>query len=181
MSQSTSVPLRDSFSHLHRSYTGSAYETHRATFKSHSTLFRSGRTRMRSKIYLSQNANLIKSWMPLKKSTKQKEASQSIAKTPWGPLWLKLKSGYKLFSRTAFLYSEHLDAMLLLAPSYVKLAWGGIHLLLAVQVSDEKLKECVEDHLLKISKNFDLIETLTAYIPSAKMVRALAEAYACYL
>lgn len=71
--------------------------------------------------------------------------------------------------------------MLLLAPSYVKLAWGGIHLLLAVQVSDEKLKECVEDHLLKISKNFDLIEALTAYIPSGKMVRALAEAYACYL
>ena len=48
------------------------------------------------------------------------------------------------------------------------------------QVNHAKLRECVEEHLLQISRSFYLIETLTVYIPSAAMVVALADCYAAF-
>jgi hypothetical protein len=84
------------------------------------------------------------------------------------------------FSSTVFLYSQHLDMLAGQSPEYVGLVWGAIKILLVAEVNHAKLRQCVEDQLIQLSKQFRLIETLTVYIPTSDMVRALSDAYSSF-
>lgn len=83
-------------------------------------------------------------------------------------------------SSTVFLYSQHLDVLAGQAPEYVGLVWGAIKILLVAEVNHAKLRQCVEDQLTQLSKQFRLIEVLAVYIPTSDMVRALSDAYSSF-
>ena len=101
--------------------------------------------------------------------------------TSYQRAWIKVKASYSRFADTSFRVSKHLDALLLPAPSYVRAAWGAVHLLLMVQVNDQKMKDSTAEVLLRVSQKFELLETLTAYNPNRKMITGLAAVYAAYI
>ena len=90
----------------------------------------------------------------------------------------KFRKARSNVSATLYIYSQHLDVLVNSAPEYVSLAWGAIKILLIADVNHSKLRSCVADHLMEMSRKFRLVETLTVYIPSSNMVTALSEAYA---
>ena len=95
--------------------------------------------------------------------------------------WHGLKSSYKQFSETAFRFSKQLDSLVLAAPSYVQAVWGAIHLLLMAQINDQRLKQSIPEYLASITRKFELLESLTSYVPTKLMVEGLAQVYAAYL
>ena len=66
------------------------------------------------------------------------------------------------------------------APEYVILAWGAMKILLVANVNPARLKQNVEKFLIHINNQFGLVNQLTCYSPTEKMVEAVAELYASF-
>lgn len=70
-----------------------------------------------------------------------------------------------------------MDVLFSQTPEYAALAWAVIKLLLAIQVNYEELKAKILTHLEHIKIRFDIIDHLTAYIPTAHLVELVAKVY----
>ncbi|KAG4436032.1 hypothetical protein IFR05_008464 [Cadophora sp. M221] len=89
----------------------------------------------------------------------------------------KVKDGLRFASETAFEYVKILDVMVSQAPEYVALAYGAVQILLVVQVNYEEMKQNVENYMGTIKSRFELIDYLTAYLPTERLVGAIAKMY----
>jgi uncharacterized MAPEG superfamily protein len=63
------------------------------------------------------------------------------------------------------------------APEYVSLAYGAVKILLVVQVNYEEMKQNVEGYMDKIKTKFQMIDHLTTYLPTERLVAAIAKMY----
>jgi hypothetical protein len=88
-----------------------------------------------------------------------------------------VKDGLRAVSETAYEYVQILDVMVGQAPEYVSLAYGAVKILLVVQVNYEEMKQNVESYMEKIKSKFQLIDHLTAYLPTERLVGAIAKMY----
>ena len=89
----------------------------------------------------------------------------------------KLKASCRTFSEVLYEYSKIMDLLANSAPEYVALAWGAIKIVLVVQINHEELKQKVRIYLEQIKTKFETIDHLTAYLPRANLVVAVARAY----
>jgi hypothetical protein len=89
----------------------------------------------------------------------------------------RFKSRCKAASETVYQYSQIMDVLFSQTPEYAALAWAVIKLLLAIQVNYEELKAKILTHLEQIKTGFDIIDRLTAYIPTAHLVELVAKVY----
>lgn len=89
-------------------------------------------------------------------------------------------TGLEKFSTVALEYSKLLDVVMNQSPEYACLAWGVIKLLLVANVNHAKLKQNVEIHLLKIGNQLGLVNQLMYYMPTEKIVEAVALLYASF-
>lgn len=89
----------------------------------------------------------------------------------------KIKFGCKAASETAYEYSQILDVMVGQAPEYVALAYGAIKILLVIQINYQEMKKQVEQYMGRIKTKFDMIDHLTHYIPTARLVDAISRIY----
>ncbi|KAF4625134.1 hypothetical protein G7Y89_g13035 [Cudoniella acicularis] len=87
------------------------------------------------------------------------------------------KAGCREASETAYEYVQILDVMVSQAPEYVALAYGAVKILLVAQINYEDMKQNVESYLLKIKTKFQMIDHLTCYVPTARLVDAIATLY----
>ncbi|KAL3461453.1 hypothetical protein BJX64DRAFT_289251 [Aspergillus heterothallicus] len=92
----------------------------------------------------------------------------------------KVKDGWNSASEKAYRYSQRLDPMLAHAPAYASLAYGGIKIILVAQINYQELKEKVELHLEQIAARFEIIDHLTAYIPTKNLIDKVATAYGLF-
>ena len=92
----------------------------------------------------------------------------------------RFKDGYSNLTETAYHYSQHLDALVVVAPEYVSLAWGAIKIILIMQINHGELKDNIQTTLKKIVDKFEIVDHLSDYMPRKNLVKALADAYACY-
>ena len=84
------------------------------------------------------------------------------------------------FSSVALEYSKLLDVLMNHCPEYVSLAWGTIKVLLVANINNAKLKQKVEQHLVKIGEQLDLVNQLIYSVPTGKMIEAVALLYASF-
>lgn len=84
------------------------------------------------------------------------------------------------FSTVAVEYSKLLDVIMNQSPEYACLAWGVIKLLLVANVNHQRLKQNVESNLLRIGGQLGLVNQLMYYIPTEKMVEAVALLYSSF-
>lgn len=89
----------------------------------------------------------------------------------------KIKAGCQAFSKVTYEYSHIMDSLACQAPEYVALVWGAIKIVLVVQINHEELKQKVKESMTQIKKQFETIDHLTAYMPKANLVSAVAKAY----
>jgi hypothetical protein len=73
-----------------------------------------------------------------------------------------------------------LDVMVGQAPEYVALAYGAIKIILVVQINYTELKLKVREYMDQIKGKFDIIDHLTAYIPTVHLVKAISQAYTLF-
>lgn len=83
-------------------------------------------------------------------------------------------------SATVLQYCAHVDFIAGVCPNYVQAVWGSVRLLLVAETNHSKLRSSVEQNLIGMSNKFALIETLTVYVPTGQMVKALTSAYSAY-
>ncbi|PMD32524.1 hypothetical protein L207DRAFT_440196 [Hyaloscypha variabilis F] len=88
-----------------------------------------------------------------------------------------VKSSLRAASEVAYEYVQILDVMVGQAPEYVSLAYGAVKILLVVQVNYEEMKQSVASYMEKIKTKFELIDHLTAYLPTDRLVGAMAKMY----
>ncbi|KAH8895678.1 hypothetical protein GQ53DRAFT_853744 [Thozetella sp. PMI_491] len=81
----------------------------------------------------------------------------------------RVKRSWTATSEVAYEYVQMLDVMVSQAPEYIALAYGAIKILLVVQVNYEELK-----------RKFNLIDHLTAYVPTSNIVIGVAQAYSLF-
>lgn len=84
------------------------------------------------------------------------------------------------FSSVALEYSKLLDVLMNHCPEYVSLAWGTMKILLVANINNAKLKQKVEQHLVKIGEQLDLVNQLIYSVPTVKMIEAVALLYASF-
>lgn len=84
------------------------------------------------------------------------------------------------FSTVALEYSKLLDVVLNQSPEYASLAWGIIKFLLVANINHAKLKQNVETNLVRIGDQLGLVNQLMYYMPTEKMVEAVALLYASF-
>ncbi|KAJ0422489.1 hypothetical protein BJY00DRAFT_280250 [Aspergillus carlsbadensis] len=92
----------------------------------------------------------------------------------------KVRNGWNSVSEKAYRYSQILDPLLASAPTYVSLVYGGIKIILVAQTNHQELKEKLELHLERITSRFEIIDHLTAYIPTKELVDKVASAYSLF-
>lgn len=92
----------------------------------------------------------------------------------------KIKAGCQAFSKVIYEYSRIMDLLACQAPEYVALAWGAIKIILVVQVNHEELKQKVKESMTQIKMKFETIDHLTAYMPKANLIKAVAKAYGLF-
>jgi hypothetical protein len=63
------------------------------------------------------------------------------------------------------------------APEYVALVYGAVKLLLVAQTNYEEMKQNVESWMDRIRSKFDLIDHLTAYFLSRRLVDTISRMY----
>jgi hypothetical protein len=85
--------------------------------------------------------------------------------------------GFAQRSETAYEYAQILDVMVGQAPEYVALAYGAVKILLVAQVNYEEMKQNVEGYMDKIRIKFQMIDHLTAYLPTERLVNTIAKMY----
>ncbi|KAH6855842.1 hypothetical protein B0I37DRAFT_365964 [Chaetomium sp. MPI-CAGE-AT-0009] len=88
-----------------------------------------------------------------------------------------IKSVWRSASETAYEYAQILDVMVGQAPEYVALAYGAIRIILVIQVNYEEMKQNVEEWMERIKSKFDLVDHLTTYFPSQRLVDAMTRMY----
>ncbi|GKZ38850.1 hypothetical protein AbraIFM66950_011373, partial [Aspergillus brasiliensis] len=103
--------------------------------------------------------------------------SQANPDTKDASLKTKIKHAWSSSSGIAYQYFQMLDPMIDQAPGYVSVAFGAIKIILTVQINYQELKEKMTQYLDQISTRFELIDHLTAYIPTKRLVDHLARAY----
>lgn len=84
------------------------------------------------------------------------------------------------FSTVALEYSKLLDVVLNQSPEYASLAWGIMKFLLVANINHAKLKQNVEMNLIRIGDQLGLVNQLMYYMPTEKMVEAVALLYASF-
>lgn len=92
----------------------------------------------------------------------------------------RLKQGWSATNAVAYEYVKILDVMVGQAPEYVGLAYGAIKILLVAQVNNEEVKEKVKGYLDQIQLKFQIIDHLTAYMPSSRLVTLIGQAYCLF-
>lgn len=92
----------------------------------------------------------------------------------------RLKHGLSAANAVAYEYVKILDVMVGQAPEYVGLAYGAIKILLFAQVNNEEVKERVKGYLDQIQLKFQIIDHLTAYMPSSRLVSLIAQVYGLF-
>ena len=80
-------------------------------------------------------------------------------------------------SETAYDYVKILDVILAKAPEYVSLAYGAVKKNLVVQVNYEEMKQNVEGYMNKSGRNFQMIDHLTAYLPTERLADTIVKMY----
>jgi len=88
-----------------------------------------------------------------------------------------IKAGCQAASETAYEYVKILDVMVGQTPEYVALAYGAVKILLVCQTNYEEMKQNVHTYLLKIKTKFQMIDHLTCYMPTARLVDAITRLY----
>lgn len=88
-----------------------------------------------------------------------------------------VKSTCREASETAYDYVQILDIMVGQFPEFVALAYGAVKILLVASVNHQEMKQNVETYLLKIKTKFDMIDHLTCYIPTARLVDGISRLY----
>ena len=91
-----------------------------------------------------------------------------------------IKDGCTAVTETAYEYTQMLDVMVGQAPEYVALAYGAIKIILVVQINYTELKLKVREYMDQIKGKFDIIDHLTAYIPTVHLVKAISQAYTLF-
>ncbi|RDW67382.1 uncharacterized protein DSM5745_09248 [Aspergillus mulundensis] len=109
--------------------------------------------------------------------TASKEANPEAKE---GSFRAKLQQGLTSTSEAVYRYSQILDPMMAQAPGYVSLAYGGIKIILTAQINYQELKEKVTVYLEQIATRFELIDHLTAYIPTKNLVARVGQAYSLF-
>lgn len=92
----------------------------------------------------------------------------------------RLKHGLSAASAVAYEYVKVLDVMVGQAPEYVGPVYGAIKILLIAQVNNEEVKEKVKEYLEQIQLKFEIIDHLTAYMPSSRLVTLIAQVYGLF-
>lgn len=92
----------------------------------------------------------------------------------------RLKHGWSATSAVVYEYVKILDVMVGQAPEYVGLAYGAIKILLVAQVNNEEVKAKVKGYLEQIQLKFEIIDHLTAYMPSSRLVTLIAQVYGLF-
>ncbi|KAK0624591.1 hypothetical protein B0T17DRAFT_245674 [Bombardia bombarda] len=91
-----------------------------------------------------------------------------------------MKKGWARTSEVAYQYAQMLDVMVGQAPEFVGLVYGAVKIIIVVQVNYEETKQKMEKYLNEISSKFGLVDHLVAYIPTARLVAALGQAYSLF-
>jgi len=88
-----------------------------------------------------------------------------------------VKDGFRAATETAYQYAQILDVMVGQAPEYIALAYGAVKTLLVAQVNYEEMKQKFEGYMDKIRIKFQMIDHLTAYLPTERLVNTIAKMY----
>jgi hypothetical protein len=88
-----------------------------------------------------------------------------------------VREGCTAITETAYEYTQMLDVLVGQAPEYVALAYGAIKIILVVQINYTELKVKVRQYMDQIKAKFEIIDHLTAYMPTAHLVKAVSQVY----
>ena len=78
---------------------------------------------------------------------------------------------------TAYEYALILDIMVRHAPEYVALAYAAVKILLVAHHNYYEMKEGVKGYLNNIKAKFEIVEHLTSYIATKRLVDSLTKMY----
>lgn len=92
----------------------------------------------------------------------------------------RLKRGWSSTNKVAYEYVKLLDIMVGQAPEYVGLAYGAVKILIVAQANNEEVKEKVKGYLEQIQLKVEIIDHLTAYLPSSRLLILVAEVYCLF-
>ncbi|KAL3427787.1 AAA family protein [Phlyctema vagabunda] len=117
--------------------------------------------------------------MKILAEAKAQQEKKRPSKAPGEERTLKerIKDRFADATETAYEYTQILDVMVGQAPEFVGLAYGAVKILLVVQINYTELKVKVRDHMETIKEKFDIIDHLTAYIPTRRLAKAVSNAY----
>jgi hypothetical protein len=113
------------------------------------------------------------------KEVKEKHDARYPPRTPGSEKRLveSIKSACRTASETAYQYAPILDVMVGQAPGYVALAYGAVKLVLVVQINYGEMKKNVQEWMHRIKAKFELVDHLTEYFPSQRLVEAIGRMY----
>lgn len=92
----------------------------------------------------------------------------------------RIKNGCQKFSEAAYPYTQIMDVFVGQAPEYVGLVYGAVKILLVAHISHAELKEKVKENMEVIKTKFEIMDHLTDYHPSERLVLALGRFYDCF-
>ena len=89
----------------------------------------------------------------------------------------KVKAGCRAAGELAYDYAQIMDVMFGQAPEYVALAYGVVKILLVAHHNYQEMKEKTKSHLDNIKTKFEILEQLTSYMATKRLVESLTEMY----
>ena len=87
----------------------------------------------------------------------------------------RVKGGCRTVGETAYDYAQILDVMVGQAPEYVALVYGAVKILLMVHHNYQEMKQKIKEYLDIIKAKFEIVEHLTSYIVSKRLVDSLTK------
>jgi hypothetical protein len=91
-----------------------------------------------------------------------------------------IREGYTSLAEEVLDWAQVFDVIVGQAPEYVSLAYGAIKIIFVVEINYTTLKVTVREYMKQIKERFEAVDHLTAYKPTAHLVKAISQAYVLF-
>ncbi|KAE8392938.1 hypothetical protein BDV23DRAFT_181087 [Aspergillus alliaceus] len=90
------------------------------------------------------------------------------------------KAGCSAASATAYEYTKIIDIFVGQAQIMWPWVYGAFKVLLVARVNHTEMKQNVEEHMATSKAKFEIVDHLTTYLPSQRLVQTIGKLYDCF-
>ncbi|KAF5864896.1 hypothetical protein ETB97_006122 [Aspergillus alliaceus] len=91
-----------------------------------------------------------------------------------------IKAGCSAASATAYEYTKIIDIFVGQAQIMWPWVYGAFKVLLVARVNHTEMKQNVEEHMATSKAKFEIVDHLTTYLPSQRLVQTIGKLYDCF-